>query len=234
MPRYFATFLSGAQEIVKSMLEERLKDLRLLSLLDGGVEFETAVLYGDLNLFCFQNVFQVLYAGPASGEKPLNGFLKGLLSAPVDWDAAKRHPKNVKTFRLVTSCQNKLTAVDPGPRGALERQIARVSGLRVDKSRPDTEFWALSRSEGTCWFLKRLSRHTSYDKLLDPGELRPELAYIMCWLSRPSYTDVVLDPFCGYGAIPAQRCKRFPFSKVYAFDVNEKVLHRAGEKLGDL
>lgn len=233
MPRYFATFPAGAQEIIKAMLEERLKDLRLRALLDGGVDFETAVPYSGLNMFCFQNVFQVLYAGPVSGDDPINNFLQSLASAPVDWEVVKHHPKNVRTFRLVASCQNKLTATDPVPRGALEKRIARISGLRLDKSRPDTEFWALSRSEGTCWFLKRLSRHTSYDKLLEPGELHPELAYIMCWLSRPSHTDVVLDPFCGYGAIPAQRCKRFPFSKVYAFDLDENVLRRAGEKLGD-
>ncbi len=102
----------------------------------------------------------------------------------------------------------------------------------MDRSRPDTEFWLLARSEGTCRFLKRLSRHTSYDKLLDPGELHPELAYIMCWLTQPKHTDTVLDPFCGYGSIPAQRCKRFPFSRLYAFDIDRQVLDRAKSKLG--
>ncbi len=71
----------------------------------------------------------------------------------------------------------------------------------------------------------------AYDKLLDPGELHPELAYMMCWLTEPKHTDVVLDPFCGYGAIPLQRSRRFPFEKLYAFDNAEQPLARTREKL---
>ena len=35
---------------------------------------------------------------------------------------------------------------------------------------------------------------------------------------------MVVDPFCGYGAIPKERCKRFPFQKLYAFDVSGPAL----------
>lgn len=230
MNRFFATFISGTQAIVEAMLRERLKDLRLLSLLDGGVEFETALPYSDLNLFCFNNIFQVLHR--LEDCESLDGSIRRLFREEVDWSAAGRNSKKQKTFRLVTSCQNRLTAVEPSLRNRLEKQLAQCSGLRVDRSRPDTEFWLLSRSEGFCYLLKRLSRHTAYDKLLNPGELHPELAFMMCWLSGPKHTDVVLDPFCGYGSIPAQRCRRFPLEKFYAFDSDETVLKRAGQKLG--
>ncbi len=231
--RYFATCISGTQDIVRGVLEERLKDLQLLRLLDGAVEFETAVPYSDLNLFCFHNIFRSLHSGELPrGPGVLDAYGAQLLRSGLDWSPVRENPAKSRTFRLVASQENKLVSLKPSLRGALEKKISQVSGLRVDRSRPDTEFWLLARSEGTCRFLKRLSRHTSYDKLLDPGELHPELAYLMCWLSRPKHTDTVVDPFCGYGSIPAQRCKRFPFFKIYAFDNDRRVLDRAREKLG--
>lgn len=226
MNRFFATFIPGCGEIIRQMLQERLKDVTVSALLDGAVEFETAVPYSDLNLFCFNNVFSVLHRG----QGDLDSYLRGIAQAEIRWEDARKNPAKVKTFRLVASKENRLTAMK-GAQSPLERQIAKMTGLRLDKSRPDTEFWLLSRSEGACYFLKRLSRHKAYDKLLHPGELHPELAYMLCWLSAPKHTDAVLDPFCGYGAIPQQRAKRFPFERIYAFDKDEKALKLAGENL---
>lgn len=232
MNRFLGTFISGTGEIVKGMLRQRLKDLNLIALPDGAAEFETSLPYSDLNLFCFNNIFLVLHKGELTDrETILDEYLKELLASQPDWAGVRENSSKIRSFRLVTSRQNRLVSVNSALREKLEKRIAKISGLRVDKSRPDTEFWLLSRSEGTCYFLKRLSRHTAYDKLLDPGELHPELAYMMCWLTVPKYTDTVLDPFCGYGAIPLQRCKRFPFSKLYAFDKNEQALGRTKEKL---
>ena len=231
MSHFFGTFISGTGEIVRAMLEQRLKDSKILSLLDGAVEFETAVPYSDLNLFCFNNLFQVIYRGSLHEDKSLDGFLKKLLAEEKNWGELKKSSSKIQTFRLVTSRQNQLTAVDSSLREKLEKLLGKRTGLRVNRSKPDTEFWVLSRSEGVAYFLQRLSKHTAYDKLLDPGELHPELAYMMCWLSSPKYTDVVLDPFCGYGAIPLQRSKRFPFEKLYAFDIADKPLARTKEKL---
>lgn len=233
MNRFFATFPSGTQEIVRRILLERLEDVKILSLFDGGVDFETAVPYSSLNLFCFHNVFLVLYRAPApSGSSPLDSFAERLPSAPIDWALAKSPVKKAKTFRLAASCRNRLTSLRPRQRAALEKQLAEASGLTVDRSLPDLEFWVLYRDEGYCWLLKRLSRHTAYDKLLHPGELHPEIAYLMCWLTHPQHTDIVLDPFCGYGAIPGERCKRFPYTKTYAFDKDKAVLGEARKKLG--
>ena len=231
MNHFFGTFISGTGEIVVSMLEQRLKDWKLLSLLDGAVEFETNLPYSDLNLFCFNNLFQVLHRGTLREEENLDLYLKKLLADENGWADLKSASSKIRTFRLVTSRQNKLVSVDASLREQLEKRLMKRSGLRVNRSKPDTEFWVLSRSEGVAYFLQRLSKHMAYDKLLDPGELHPELAYMMCWLTSPKYTDVVLDPFCGYGAVPLQRSKRFPFEKLYAFDLEDKPLARTKEKL---
>lgn len=230
--KFFGTFLSGAEEIVEGMLRQRLQDVEIPCRMDGAVEFETAVPYSDLNLFCFNNVFRVLHQSETNqNSQALEDYLRKLPFVQADWDAVREHPAKAKTFRLVTSQRNRLVSVERGPRDRLEKKIAELSGLRVDRSRPDMEFWLLSRSEGTCWFLKRLSRHMAYDKLLAPGELHPELAYMLCWLTQPRHTDTVLDPFCGSGAIPLQRCARFPYTGVYAFDTDEKAVKRTWERL---
>ena len=231
MNHFFGTFISGTGDIVGSLLEQRLKDLKLLSLLDGAVEFETNLPYSDLNLFCFNNLFQVLHRGTLREGESLDSYLKKVLAEENNWGEMKSSSSKIQTFRLVTSRQNQLVSVDASLREKLEKLLAKKSGLRVNRSRPDTEFWVLSRSEGVAYFLQRLSKHMAYDKLLDPGELHPELAYMMCWLSSPKYTDIVLDPFCGYGAIPLQRSKRFPFEKLYAFDCADKPLARTRDKL---
>lgn len=233
MNRFLGTFISGTGEIVENILRGRAKDLELCALPDGAAEFETAIPYSDLNLFCFNNLFRVLHRTELRNEGDvLDRYLAELAASQPDWAAARDNSPKIRSFRLMTSRQNQLVSVNPALRERLERKISKETGLRIDRSRPDTEFWLLSRSEGTCYFLKRLSRHTAYDKALDPGELHPELAYLMCRLSSPRPEDTVLDPFCGYGAIPLQRCRRFPFSKMYAFDSDGRVLKRAGEKLG--
>lgn len=230
---YFATFIPGTEEIVSRILRARLPDFSPGLLASGAVVFSTAVPYSGLNLFCFNNLFQVLYSAPAAPTKAgLEKFLRALPAAPVDWQAA-RAGKKARTFRLAVSCKNQLTAVSRGAKEAVEKKLAAETRLRPDRSLPDQEFWALARDDGRAWFLKRLTRHKAYDKLLHPGELHPELAYMMCWLSRPGPSDVFLDPFCGYGAIPAQRAKRFPFRTLTASDLSPEAVEFTRQKLGE-
>lgn len=229
---YFATFIPGTEEIVSSILSARLPDFSPSLLASGAMAFSTAVPYSSLNLFCFNNLFQVLYSAPAAPTRAgLEKFLRALPTAPVDWQAA-RAGKKARTFRLVVSCKNQLVSVSRGTKEAVEKKLAAETHLRPDRSLPDQEFWALARDDGQAWFLKRLTRHRAYDKLLHPGELHPELAYMMCWLSRPAPSDVFLDPFCGYGSIPAQRAKRFPYRTLTASDISPEAAAYTRQKLG--
>ena len=101
--------------------------------------------------------------------------------------------------------------------------------MELDRSLPDTEYWFLYRSEGISYFLKRITKHTSYEKILNKGELRPEI-YILNWLSKPNKDDICLDPFCGYGAIVYQRLSEFKTNKFYAFDIDEKMIDNVKAK----
>jgi tRNA G10 N-methylase Trm11 len=73
--------------------------------------------------------------------------------------------------------------------------------------------------------MKRLSKHTAYEKTLKKGELRPEIAYFMNWLSEPEKNDIFLDPFSGYGSIPLRRALSFPVKKIYAFDYDNNMIN---------
>lgn len=229
---YLGLCIPGTEELCSDILARRLKDLDSLTLSGGSVAFSTAVPYSDLNLFCFNNIFRVLYTAPSAPTPAgLEAFLRSIPCAPVDWAACSGNPKGTRTFRLVTSCCSRLVSVPQKVKSAVEGRLRTESGLKPDRSLPDSEFWAIVRADGRGWFLKRLTRHKAYDKLLSPGELHPELAYMMCWLSDPKPTDTVADPFCGHGAIPLQRCKRFPFSQLYAFDTDDRMLTSTRRKL---
>lgn len=230
--RYLGLCVPGAEELCAKILGRRLKDLEGPILSGGSVDFTTSVPYSDLNLFCFNNIFRVLYTAPAAPDpEGLAGFLRAVPGAPADWPACRDNPKGARTFRLVSSCCGQLVSVPKKARGAVEDRLRIESGLKLDRSLPDSEFWAMVRADGQGWLLKRLTRHKSYDKLLAAGELHPELCYMLCWLSEPKPGDIIVDPFCGHGAIPLQRCKRFPFAEIFAFDTDSRMVGSSRRKL---
>ncbi len=130
----------------------------------------------------------------------------------------------------MASIENQFVSIPVDMLGKLEKKIAQSKQLVVNRSRPDIEFQFFLRREGFGVFGLRLTRHTSYEKILEKGELYPELAYILCYLSKPSVSDIFLDPFCGFGSIPFQRMKFFPYTKVIAGDINPEMIRFVREK----
>jgi tRNA G10 N-methylase Trm11 len=189
---------------------------------------------------CFNNIFFAIDI--LEKPNPLNAVethIKTICKSPQKNNAGYLngiYPRDNKcrSFRIVTSHENKLISVSERIKSEMERFIAEQTRLRINRSKPDTEYWFLYRSEGFSIFLQRLSKHTPFDKTLHKGELQPQLSYMMAWLSNPEKSDVVADPFCGYGSIMEQRL-RFPLSKFYSFDLKDDVLEIARSKIkGDL
>ncbi len=133
-------------------------------------------------------------------------------------------PDGIKTFRIVASRENQSTPVDPRLMGHLEKIIGKAYKLSPNRSDPDLQFWFLTRSEGSGFFGARLTQHPDFGKVLAKGELRPEIADILCLLSQPQKTDVFLDPFAGSNAIARARAN-YPFTKIIAGDTNPKNQH---------
>jgi tRNA (guanine6-N2)-methyltransferase len=219
-------------EPVEEALRSDLPDSRIVLALDGLVMYETSAKAEVIEKLPFvTNSFYVLKHFEGSD---LAGMAAAILKdRALRFDLPLALPRG-KTFRVITSVANQLVAVDNSILEALERRITENTGLRSHRSRPDFEFWMAQRSEGHGFFSLRLSHHKAYDKILRKGELRPELANILCRLSDPKPKELFLDPFCGSGAIPIQRATAFAEGLVIASDQDESLVELLRERIKDL
>jgi tRNA (guanine6-N2)-methyltransferase len=228
---FFAAFIPGLQDLIAEVIKERLSDVKIHKLLDGAVLFETATGYDNLNFFCFNNIFAVISVMEHADNdvKPSSALEKHIKSAVKNNAASEvisNNNKKFHTFRIVASAENIPAAIDEKLRTDAENYISRFSGLKANRSLPDTEFWFLFRSEkdqnNFSVFMKRLTIRPSWEKTLRKGELPPPLAWTLCRLARLVHGDTVLDLFCGYGSIPEAALKHFHINKFIACDNNRE------------
>lgn len=219
--------------VIAEVVTERLPDVHIIRLLDGAILFETQCSYDTLNFFCFNNIFaaiDVMECGNAEHapethiQAVITGRAAGMADGMTAAEIMAHNSKKFRTFRVVISRENRPAAIDERLRVEAERYIARISGLGVNRSRPDAEFWFLYRREGISLFMKRLTLRPSWEKSLHPGELPPPLAWTLCRLARLRAGDAVLDPFCGYGAIPAAAIHYFHITKCIACDNDQQAV----------
>jgi tRNA (guanine6-N2)-methyltransferase len=229
MKKFYAAFIPGLQNLIAEVIKERLSDVKIHKLLDGAVLFETATSYDNLNFFCFNNIFAVISVmdhtdNDVKPKTALEKHIKFALKNDSASEVVSNNNKKFYTFRIVASAENIPAAIDEKLRADAESYISRFSGLKVNRSLPDTEFWFLFRSEKNqndfSVFMKRLTLRPSWEKTLHRGELPPPLAWTLCRLARLVHGDTVLDPFCGYGSIPDAALKRFHIKKFIACDNN--------------
>jgi len=238
------------QELVAAVVRERLEAVSIEKLLDGAILFKTECSYDRLNFFCFNNIFaviDVLKEGGAdvqalnNGAGPLERHIRKICAgkkqrgeADIDCESAEsaisQNNKKIKTFRLVCSLENKPAPIKETLRQDIEDFISRGSGLRVERSGGDTEFWFLYRREGFSFFMKRLTR--SVEKKLRPGELSPQLAWLLCRAAGLKSGQTVLDPFCGYGSIAEAALKHFPIKIFYALDADPRCIKITRQRPG--
>ncbi|MCL2472297.1 MAG: methyltransferase [Treponema sp.] len=223
------------QNVIGEIVRERLGDVSIVKLLEGAVIFRTECTYDKLNFFCFNNIFAVMDLLPvnsgnndpleyhirkicASGKR--NG-VKGIFSENAA-EVISENNNKIKTFRVVCSVENKPASVHELTRAGIENFITGNSSLKLNRTKPDTEFWFLYRREGISIFMKRLTR--SVEKKLHDGELSPQLAWLLCRIASLRPEETVMDPFCGYGAIPEAALKHFPIKKFIAADINRQCI----------
>lgn len=233
MPKYVSTFVSGFQDAVKNLLQDRFDGLVILEIFDGIVVYETdkkPIQIRDLKLF--NNSF-LLMDFIRNVKNPIDTALRKL---------AKNNKKLVsvtntinelkpKTFRIVTSLENKLTSIDQNLRKSVENRISATYEIKPDRLNPDIEFWILARSEGFVLTCLRITQNKNKERALLKGELRPEIAYLLCCLSEPTNEDVFLDPFCGYGSIPLERSSLQGFKQIIASDMDKSKLTMIRERI---
>jgi len=209
---YFSTFISGFSDVVKDILRRREKSLKIKLILDGLIIYESDLKVEKIKrLPFFNNTFFVI---DYTFKKEITENIP-----PQGWKVPPDILIGKKTFRIIISKENELQHIAPLKLRQLEDLFAKNLKLNIDRANPDLEVWFLERSEGYSFCGIRLTKKPSTDKYLQKGELRPELAWILNFLSEPKATDVFLDPFAGHESIPITRTQ-FPFKRIIASDKN--------------
>ncbi len=231
MNSYFSTFIPGTGEIIKQILPTKLENLEISLSLDGLIVYRTSSSISTIQkLRFFNNSFGLVKQFNNITEDPLTEISKQILKINFDQHQFSQFlPSISSSFRIVTQVANQGTKLNKLILEKLEQKLSSLTNLPVNRTNPDLEFWIYCRSEGDCFFAVRLTKHPTTIKSLQPGQLRPELANILCLLSDPQPEDIVLDPFAGSGAIPLKRTN-FPFTKIIASDIEINPSLRAAER----
>ena len=214
MTLYLSTFISGAEPFIAKALPSFIADAGNVAVSDGCVTYGTSGDIRDvIKVPFFNNSFKVLYQ---SRSRDLKAFIKTLTNADIGF-------KPVKSFKVFCQVGGKLTHADGKAMAALVDKISACSGGQFKSMNAAVQFWIILRTDGSAYFLQRV---TPDKGRLKQGQLRPELAAIMCLLSNPRPDDVFIDPFCGSGAIPLMRGKLAGYKGIFAADVSQELAAR--------
>lgn len=231
MNTYLSTAITGLNEPVIQALQRTLPDVSMILILDGLIVYQTTASQQTIKHLPFlNNSFLLLHLFKQASDISLQHMMQYVTFHPRLFNQVKATIKPYATFRIITSKENQMVAVDKQLVLKLEQQISRILHLRIHRSNPDYEIWFLLRRESYGFFMLRLTRHTDYAKIREKGELRPELATVLCFLSNPQASDVFLDPFAGSGAIPFKRAKLSPYTQITAGDNDKQILNNLRRK----
>ena len=229
MYTYYSSFITGTQNIIKN----NLKDYSIKKLMDGGVLYDTNKTPQEIEkIKFFNNTFLVIQTFEnIGGDMPIENMISTAnLDNNKNFLSYIKSKKGIKTFRIFSSIENNLISVDKKILGRFENQLEKLTKLKVEfqKKVADLEFWFLHRSEKIGFFMLRITKNK---KKLEKGELRPELANILCLLSDLNEDDVFLDPFCGSGAIPLERSRICGYKGIFACDKDEEIVKKLKDKI---
>lgn len=229
MAEYISSFITGFQDVVQKDLSTRLTGVKILNLFDGLVHYSYAGNSRDLEkIIYFNNTFFVLKTMKGKG---LNfPSLVGAVSSEN-----KYYMITKGTFRVRFVQENQFAKVDKNIARRAEETVLRNSRLEIDRVSPSTEIWYSIRREGFAFCGQLITKREFTEKNLNKGELRPEIAYLMCCFAglndiQGDQYPIIAEPFCGYGSIPVQLAKKFKYSKLYISDIDQEKINLVKEK----
>lgn len=216
MAEFISSFITGFQSVVESDLTLRFPKLKIINLYDGLIHYRFDGDSHELEkIIYFNNTFFVL--------KTMKG--KGLnfpsLVGSV-YSGKNYFLVNKGSFRVRFQNENQFAKVDKNLARRAEDYVLANSKLKLDRLSPTNEVWFSIRREGFAFCGELISKREFTEKNLNKGELRPEIAYLICSFADIRPEDTILEPFCGYGSIPVQIAKKFHFEKLYVSDLDEE------------
>ena len=216
MAEFISTFITGFQKVVESDLNKRFPKIKILNLMDGLIHYRFDGDSRELEkIIYFNNTFFVL--------KTMKG--KGLnFPQLVNSVCTSKNYflVNKGSFRIRFVQENQFAKVDKNLTRKVEDYVLANSKLKLDRLSPTNEVWFSIRREGFGFCGELISKREFTEKNLNKGELRPEIAYLICCFAGIKNDDTVLEPFCGYGSIPTQLAKKFQFQKLFISDIEDE------------
>lgn len=224
MAEFVSTFTTGFKKVVEKNLPEIVSGCKILNIYDGIVHYKFNGNSHDLEkVVYFNNTFFVI--------KSWCNFSGNFSTMVNDFCNENKYLLISKgSFRTRFVRENQFEKVDKKLVLKVEENVLKRSKLKIDRVSPSTEIWFNIRREGFAFCGQLISKREFTEKNLNKGELRPELAYLMCCFAELKENDVIAEPFCGYGSIPIQLAKKFHFLHLYVSDIDEEKITALKEK----
>ena len=214
---FYATFISGFDPLVAKLMHR--DGMNVVRMMDGAVEFKSETIPADIPYL--NNIFVVL--------RRLNHTNLSRLAQDVIAKQPASIPFRPKNFRIFVSQENELISLPGNLMHDLVDVFAHAAAAPFSPRQAEAEFWLQSRSEGVAYCLYRL---TTVKKHCEKGELRPELATLLCEASKPQANDIVLDPFAGSGSIPFARSRLHQsFHGIFASEIRSELVDAIKKRL---
>jgi tRNA G10 N-methylase Trm11 len=219
MNRYFATFISGTQEIVLRQLKKLpLDHLKVKYIDDGLIVFDASFSPERIIDFrFFNNTFLLLHDFGEQTDVDIEGLAAQLNGLKLRSSQIVTRLVRNKMSRLVVVEENRPVAISTA--GAVEDHLNKVYELKGGGS---AHFWLVRRRCGKGLFGLRLARPPFKRGKRPAGMLRAELAHMLCLVAGLSSKDKILDPFAGHGSIVKESIEGFNAASVIAVETEAR------------
>ncbi|MDD3397504.1 MAG: methyltransferase domain-containing protein [Clostridia bacterium] len=226
---FASTYISGLGEIIPRLLETKLNDVEIIKNFDGLIIYKTKQIFNESLFPFFNNTFLMFGYSNVNNEQSFNSALSDFFKhLKINFENIfyNINLKKYRTFKILGIDKNQPVSIDYSLIKPLENKIENLCNLSVAFKKHDLDFIFMRRTEGIMLFLFKLTYNRITEKQLQPGAIRPELAYFLAWISDISKSDIVIDPFCGHGSIPKEIVKNFRFNMIFASDIDENLINK--------
>lgn len=226
---YASSYISGFGETIETILRKQIPDLIIIKHLDGLIIYKTKLALVNRKLSCMNNTYQVLAMGKTDLKTPYETALQEFVKKSCLEFAGISDNINItngKSFKILPFDFNKPTSIKFDIVKPIEQQIHNKLKLSIGLKKHDFDIVLSRRSEGLILLLFKLTYNRMTEKHLPQGALRPELCNIISWIADIKSTDIILDPFCGYGSIPKEIIKHFKYNMLFASDTNPNLIQK--------
>jgi predicted RNA methylase len=230
MNNYFSTLIPGTQEIASQELMRLFPNTKTLYIQEDTIVYKSAALPQDIKqLRFFNNSFLLIKSFDKLAHNPIqtmiNQSVGNITIALREYAAGKK-----RSVRIMFYEENQGVSIPTPLREKVEAAVTQNRNMWIKRKDASIEVWYLTKRDGTGLIGIRLTEFGDYEKTLQQGELRPQIAHILTLLSEPTPQDTMLDPFAGSGRIPLERTY-FRYKEIIAADNDQKLVTELTEKV---